>query len=164
MRVTLPRLAEDGAAHLEDSAAHASIDVALRDVRQVPAVSIEGYSVYPHAHVSGATILERVLPTGAEDFVSFEARPSAPDVDYQIALGDGVSGLRLVADTLEMVDAKGTPRWRAEPPYVVGADGARTEATLAVEGCAVDSRSVRALEPVGDAAGRAILHGARALA
>ena len=137
VRVTLPRLA-NGAAHLEDSAAHASVDVALSDVRHVPAVSVDGYSVYPHAHVSGATILERVLPTGAEDFVSFEARPSAPDVDYQIALGDGVSGLRLVADTLEMVDGQGTPRWRAEPPYIVGADGARTEATLAVEGCAVD--------------------------
>ena len=38
-----------------------------------------------------------------------------------------------------MLDAAGTPRLRVAPPYIVGADGARTDATLAVEGCAVDS-------------------------
>ena len=50
-----------------------------------------------------------------------------------------MSGLRLVAGTLEMLDADGTPRLRVAPPYIVGADGARTDATLAVEGCAVDT-------------------------
>src|SRR5262252_4989685 len=137
-RVTLPRLASSPS-HLEDGATHVSVDVAVQEARDVPAVSVDGYSVYAHAHRSGATILERVLPTGAEDFVSFETRPAAPDVGYQITLGDGVSGLRLVADTLEMLDAGGTPRLRVEPPYIVGADGATTNAVLAVEGCALDT-------------------------
>jgi len=116
-----------------------TIDVQARDVTNVVAQSADGYYVYPHAHASGGTLLHRTLIEGAEDFVSFETRPAVPEVDYQVSLGDEVSGLRLVGNTLEMVDQDGTPRLRAEPPYVVGADGARTDATLAVEGCAVDT-------------------------
>jgi hypothetical protein len=50
-----------------------------------------------------------------------------------------VKGLRLVANTLEMLDGGGAPRLRVAPPYLVGADGIQTDATLAVEGCAVDT-------------------------
>ena len=38
-----------------------------------------------------------------------------------------------------MLDASGTPRLRVAPPYLVGGDGDRTEASLSVEGCAVDT-------------------------
>ena len=38
-----------------------------------------------------------------------------------------------------MLDDDGAPRLRATPPFIVGADGVRTDATLAVEGCAVDT-------------------------
>ena len=51
----------------------------------------------------------------------------------------GAAGLRLVGGTLEVLDAAGTPRLRVAPPYIVGADGASTDATLAVTGCAVDT-------------------------
>ena len=44
-----------------------------------------------------------------------------------------------MAGTLELLDAGGAPRLRVAPPFIVGADGARTDATLAVEGCAVDT-------------------------
>ena len=71
--------------------------------------------------------------------MSFEARPAAPEVSYRIALGKGARGLRLVAGTLEVLDEGGAPRLRVAPPYLVGADGERTDATLAVEGCAVDT-------------------------
>ena len=152
VRVALPPRAT-AAAHIEDSATHVGVDVVLEGARDVGGEATEGYTVYPAAHLSGATLIERALPDGSEDFLSFESRPALPEVDYLIALGDGVSGLRLVADTLEMLDAKGTPRLRAAPPYVVGADGARTEATLAVEGCAVDEDASapwgRAVTPPG---------------
>jgi RHS repeat-associated protein len=135
--VTLPARAS-APAHLEDVAMHVAVDVALANAQDVAAQSVDGYNVYPHAHASGATMLARALPTGAEDFISFETRPSLPEIDYRITLGEGVSGLRLVADTLEMLGKDGAPRLRAAPPYIVGADGTRTDATLAVEGCAVD--------------------------
>ena len=84
-------------------------------------------------------MLQRPLPGGVEDFVSFTARPATAEVAYDVAPGKGVSGLRLVGNTLELLDAGGVPRLRVAPPYVVGADGVQTDATLAVEGCAVDS-------------------------
>lgn len=103
--------------------------------------SADGYYVYPHAHASGGTLLHRPLAdgTGAEDFVSFETRPAVPEVQYDLTLGKGVSGLRLVEGQLELLDDLGTPRLRATPPFIVGADGVSTDATLAVEGCAVDT-------------------------
>ena len=137
-RVTLPDRSTEPL-RVEDNGSGVTIDVQVRDVSNVVAQSADGYYVYPHAHTSGGTILHRTVIEGAEDFVSFETRPAVPEVDYQISLGEEVSGLRLVGNTLEMVDQEGTPRLRAEPPYVVGADGTRTDATLAVEGCAVDT-------------------------
>ena len=38
-----------------------------------------------------------------------------------------------------MLDAGGVPRLHVSPPYIVGADGVRTDGALAVTGCAVDS-------------------------
>ena len=120
------------------------IDVALVGARDVAAQSVDGYTVYPRAHASGATIFERALPTGTEDFISFETRPSAGG-RLRITFGEGVGGLRLVAGTLEMLDKDGTPRLRVAPPYIVGADGARTDATLAVKA----ARSTRSPAPWG---------------
>ena len=116
-----------------------AIDVQVRGVFSVAAQSADGYTVYPHAHQSGGTLLHRVVDDGAEDFVSFETRPAVPEVTYDLTLAKEVSGLRLVEGTLEMLDDDGAPRLRAAPPFIVGADGVRTDATLAVEGCAVDT-------------------------
>jgi RHS repeat-associated protein len=137
-RVTLPGRATEPL-QVQDATSGMTIGIQPKNVFDVAAQSADGYYVYPHAHASGGTLLHRALPDGAEDFVSFETRPAVPEVGYQIALGDEVSGLRLVGNTLEMVDEDGTPRLRAEPPYIVGADGARTDATLAVEGCVADT-------------------------
>jgi hypothetical protein len=79
------------------------------------------------------------LPDGLEDFVSVETRPTVPSVSYELTLDRGVAGLRLVDGTLEMLDAGGAPRLRVSPPYLVGSDGARTDATLALDGCSADS-------------------------
>ena len=137
-RVVLPSRAP-APTHLEDGATQVAVDVTLVGAQDVAAQSVDGYNVYPHAHASGATMLERALPTGAEDFISFETRPAVPEVDYGLALGQDVGGLRLVEGTLEVLDDEGAPRLRAEIPFIVGADGVRTDATLAVEGCAVDA-------------------------
>jgi RHS repeat-associated protein len=137
-RVTLPERSTEPL-RLEELRTGMAIDVQVRNVSNVAAQSGDGYYVYPHAHASGGTLLHRLTDDGVEDFVSFETRPAVPEVVYDLALENGVSGLRLVEGTLELLDDEGTPRLRAAPPFIVGADGARTEATLAVEGCAVDN-------------------------
>lgn len=128
--------------HIEDAATGASVDVTLADVTEAKAEPVGGYLIYEHAHRSGAHLLHRALPAGAEDFLSFESKPVEPRVAFKLSLGDGVSGLRLVAGTLELLDAQGAPRLRVAPPELIDAAGVRTEAPLAVEGCAVDTSPV----------------------
>ena len=136
--VTLPARSA-GSFHLEDAATGAGVDVALKEVKDVQGEIEEGFVIYSGAHISGATVLQRPGLSGNEDFVSFESRPPEQAVSYELTIGPKVAGLRLVANTLEMLDAGGAPRLRVAPPYIVGADGARTDATLAVRGCAVDT-------------------------
>ncbi|HXJ19703.1 MAG TPA: kelch repeat-containing protein [Polyangia bacterium] len=125
--------------HLEDTTTGIAIDVRARGVSNVVAQSAEDYYVYPHAERSGATFLHRVTGEGVEDFVSFEKRPAIPEIVYDVKLSQSVGGLRLVEGTLELLDDAGTPRLRVAPPFIVGADGAHTDATLAVDGCEVDT-------------------------
>jgi hypothetical protein len=124
---------------LDDVGSGAGVDVALRDALIVDGEAAQGYVVYPRAHASGATVLHRALPDGLEDYLAFETAPASPSVSYKLSLRSGVSGLRLIAGALEMLDAGGTPRLRIAPPYIVGADGERSDAVLAVEGCHFDT-------------------------
>src|SRR5689334_19360417 len=123
---------------LEDAASAMAVEVTLRDGRDVEAEAAEGYLVYRRGHASGATLLHRALPEGTEDFLSFDESPGAPAVSYQMSLRAGVSGLRLVANTVEMLDAKGAPRLRVSPPSIVTADGSEIEATVSIDDCAYD--------------------------
>lgn len=109
--------------------------VGARDVR---AEAADGFVVYEGGTARGGTIVHRVTESGTEDYLSFEEAPASAEVSYDIALSDGVAGLRLVGNSLEMIDAHGSPRLRIAPPYLVGADGETTPATLSVDGCAFD--------------------------
>jgi hypothetical protein len=127
-----------GALRVEDAETGAAIEVALEDASDAPARLADGYLVYRAAHASGATLLLRAVPEGVEDYLSFEERPRAATVTYSVRLDERLRGLRLVENTLELLDAGGAPRLRIAPPYVVGADGERRDAVLAVEGCAFE--------------------------
>jgi hypothetical protein len=139
--------------HLEDEGSDVSVDVLLNDTRDVAAEVADGVAVYANAHDSGATLLHRPTPDGVEDFLSFETRPTSPEVSYDLQLGLKSAGLRLVDGTVEIVDDSGAPRLRVSPPYVIGADGVRTDAALAIEGCAVDTNPAapwgRSITPPG---------------
>jgi len=137
-RVVLPPRAT-APLYVENVASQTAVDIALAGAKDVAAEVADGYFVYPHAYVGDATLLHRVSEAGSEDYVSFEKAPATPEVEYRVTLKKGVAGLRLVSGTLEMLDGAGTPELRVAPPYIVGADGARTDATLAVEDCAVDT-------------------------
>ena len=136
-RVTLPGTAT-AALHLEDAATNVAVDVSLKGASAVAAQAADGDLVYPNAVASGGTVLHRPIPAGTEDFVAFDAKPSTTQVAYDLKLGAGAAGLRLVGGALEVLDSNGAPRLRVSPPYIVGADGVAASATLAVGGCAVD--------------------------
>lgn len=125
--------------HIEDSATGLGVSITLAGAQDVPAQAADGYLVYALGHGSGTTLLYRPTLEGVEDFVSFDSRPTVPEIAYQVTIGGGIQGLRLVENTLEMVDSAGTPRLRVAPPSLVAADGARIDATLALEGCAYDN-------------------------
>ncbi|WP_394845127.1 hypothetical protein LZC95_49750 [Pendulispora brunnea] len=106
--------------------------------RDVPAEVAEGYAIFRDALGTGSHVLHRVTETGYEDFVTFEHAPAQEKIEYELALGEGAAGLRLVGNVLEIIDASGTPRLHVSPPWLLGEDGTRTDATLAVDDCAVD--------------------------
>jgi hypothetical protein len=128
----------DGATRLVDAASALALEATLLEARAVTPAAADGWLVYEGALGPGASVLHRPTPEGYEDYVAFDAKPARESLAWTIALGDGVAGLRLVADTLELVDHDGTPRLRVAPPSVIDARGALHAATLRVEGCAVD--------------------------
>ncbi len=137
-RVTLPAQA-NAPLHLENAATGTAVDVTLQGAVAAAGQTSDGYVVYAGATATGATVVHRVLAAGTEDFIAFDTKPAARQVAYNLALGTGASGLRLVGRSLEVLDSGGAPRLRVAPPYIVGSDGASTSATIAVSGCAVDT-------------------------
>lgn len=135
--VSWPALADQPftVAHDESSS---RVQIKLLGSRPVEAEVVDGYLVYRGA-MDGASLVQRPVVDGTEDYVAFERRPAKQQVDYEVELSAGIAGLRLVGGTFEMLDAKGTPRLRMSPPYLVGADGATHDARVSVLGCAVDT-------------------------
>jgi hypothetical protein len=125
--------------HLQDVTTGMAADVSLRGALPVPAQAASGYVVYPAALAGVAHLLHRAMPNGMEDFIALPSRPATAEVDYAVTLGGTVAGLRLVGGVLELLDAAGAPRLHVSPPYIVGADGTRTDGALAVTDCAVDT-------------------------
>ncbi len=122
---------------VRDATGDVAVAFALEGVDDAAIEIAGGVAIY-RAALGGASLVHRVRATGVEDFVFFPARPARESVSYRLELGEAVAGLRLVARTLEVVDARGVPRLRVEPPYVLGASGARHPAELAIAGCEVD--------------------------
>ena len=85
----------------------------------------------------GADILMRLDAARVEDFVVFEKQPAKEELRYRVT-PQAAKALRLFGGRLEVLDARGAPRVRVEPPYVIDANGARIAAKLDVEGCPVD--------------------------
>jgi MYXO-CTERM domain-containing protein len=114
------------------------ISARLREARGVVGDSSKGYLVYAGALVTGGDVIHIPGPTGTEDWLTISG-PEQRSVSYEVALGDKVAGLRLFANTFEILDAQGMPRLRVSPPYLVDAKLERHEAKLALSGCAADT-------------------------
>lgn len=127
-----------GAVEIAEPTSGVRVEVSLLDAVPARAGHVAGVRVYAGGAGPDTTLLYQQRSASFEDFVSFEAPPPEPALRYQLALSAGVHGLRLVARTLELLDVAGVPRLRVAPPYLLGADGARVEAELGLEGCDVD--------------------------
>jgi hypothetical protein len=136
-RVELPERA-NGEVSLEDEGSHVAVRFAPMDAVDARLeIARGGLALYRGAVASG-DVVHRVHAEGTEDFVAFDTRPAREVLAYRVDV-QRVAGLRLVSDTLEFLDASGTPRLRVAPPYVVDASGTRHAAHIAVEGCAYDT-------------------------
>ena len=135
--VDLPRRA-DGAIHLTDDASGLQIAFSLEGAAPAPAALDGGLALYPGAAPGGGDVIHLPRASGTEDFVHFERAPAKEELRYRVDVSRA-AGLRLFADTLELLDAAGTPLLRVAPPFVIDAQGRRSEASLAIEGCAADT-------------------------
>lgn len=127
---------------IRDDDSGATIDVVLEDADDVGAETADGFAVYPAAlasRVAGGDVIHRVRADGVEDYVTIERAPARAELAYRVTLGEGVAGLRLVENTLELVDESNAPRLRMNPPWLAGAGGLRHDARIEVDGCAVDA-------------------------
>jgi hypothetical protein len=134
--VDLPRNAVD-AAVVEDTASHMRVRFALKGASPAPATVGNGYALYTGA-IQGADLVQRVHAEGTEDYVVFENKPANEDLAYDVDVSE-VPGLRLVGNSLEFLNAEGSPTLRVASPYVVDAAGKTHTAKLSVDGCAVDT-------------------------
>lgn len=93
--------------------------------------------VFPSGAPSGGDIAYELRNNGVKDVIQFERRPTEEAVQYDLGV-TGVAGLRLVADTIELLDPGGVPRLRMAPPWVVDATGTYRRAAVSLEDCAHD--------------------------
>jgi MYXO-CTERM domain-containing protein len=146
--VGLPKTA-DGAVSVESGAMRVS--VRPRGFKSRPVEWSENVAIYPE--VAPAIDVYRVLgEQGVEDLYLASEERSELMFTYDIELA-GVAGLRLVDDTLELLDASGTPRLRATRPNAIDKAGKERAGRLEVVGCAYDTRAIgpwgRAVTPPG---------------
>ncbi len=129
----LPNFA-DGA--IELAVPRARVRVKLLRTDHVPARVGKAVVTYDDA-VSGGTLFHVPTDAGTEEYVLLHRAPKERALRYAVEL-DEAAGLRLVGNTLEILDASGDPRLRTTAPWIVDARGTLREGTIAIEGCAYD--------------------------
>ncbi len=137
--VLLPRSAA-GAVRVEDVASHMKVSFSLDGALDAPLEVAGGLALYANAYRGLADVVHRVTAEGTEDFVRFRSRPASAQLAYTIDVSQAV-GLRLVANSLELLDATGAPQLRVAPPYVLDAKGVRHDAALSLTGCQADDNA-----------------------
>lgn len=137
-KVLLPATA-DGPFVVTDTRSGRWMKVRLLDTKPVPAAVGAGIVVYNGA-VRGGAWMHQVTDAGTEDFVLFSSpADTSGSLRYELRPGPGLSGLRLVANTLELLDGSGDPKLRASPPWLIDARGTVRSAQLKVRECSVDT-------------------------
>jgi hypothetical protein len=124
---------------ITDSKSDISMAIELVGAAPSRAEVAAGYVVYRDVLAEGIHVIHRPSHNGTEDFVSCASPPPGGGLAYRVSLGTHVAGLRLLDDTLELLDTTGTPRLRLGAPLVVSTDGKSTRTHISFEGCLADS-------------------------
>ncbi|MFO0615320.1 MAG: kelch repeat-containing protein [Polyangiaceae bacterium] len=133
-KVQLPATASE-ALRVTDATTGVGVSASLKGASDAAPHLSEGVALYAGA-LSGAHVLRKVLPHGAEDFVAFDTRPAKEEVRYELELSSA-SGVRVIPGLVEILDEQGAPRVRMRAPTYTDATGEHA-ATFSVEGCNVD--------------------------
>ncbi len=130
-----------------------SVQVKALGTRTAAARIDRGLVRYEEAFGPGTEVFHRVSAGGTEDYVRFDSAPERPELRYEVSLGNAVSGLRQIGDSIEFLDAAGAPRLRIDTPYGIDSRHQRFAAHLALSGCAADTNPAppwnRAVVPPG---------------
>lgn len=103
---------------------------------------VEGGAVtFPRA-LDGFDVVIRAGERALEDFVVFPHAPAVERLRWELELDGAVAGLRLIENTLELLDAAGAPRLRVGPVRVIDSAGRPHDALPQLEGCAADRSPV----------------------
>ncbi|MFI5300188.1 MAG: Kelch repeat-containing protein, partial [Polyangiales bacterium] len=122
---------------ITDSMTGLSAQYAPRFGHEVAAISRDSMSVMTDV-APQVDLVRRARLDGVEEY-AIVAQPIAGDaLEWDVTIGDGVAGLRLVENVLELLDGAGAPRLRVPAPFIVDARGMRRSAVLDVRGAAVD--------------------------
>lgn len=132
---------------LRDRRSGLSIEVATTTARAAAGELRDGYVVYAGALGDGTHVVHRPHLDGTEDYVWYERAPTNAELAYDVTLGAGVAAVRLVQNTLLLLDAQGQARLRMAPPYLVDARGARRELQVRVSGCRLDQGAGELRDP-----------------
>ncbi|MCC6214172.1 MAG: hypothetical protein IT376_04850, partial [Polyangiaceae bacterium] len=97
-----------------------------------------GVVLYPGVVPGGGDVIVQALEDGVEDYLVLEEAPRGGRLGLTLRWA-GAAGLRLVADSLELLDAAGTPLLRMHAPIAVGAAGEVYRVRVRVSGCRYDS-------------------------
>jgi MYXO-CTERM domain-containing protein len=137
LRVQIPSLASG---HLGVFAGAMHLDVKPRGFADAQLDWADRTATY--ARVSEGVDAYRVITSdGVEDFYQVADERDELAFSYEVTLGD-VAGLRLVAGSLEFLDANGTPRLAAPAPIVLDSRGHSRLGAMHVSGCAYDQRAI----------------------
>jgi MYXO-CTERM domain-containing protein len=139
--VELPRTAASPfvVTSLHDLVGAFNVSVSAVGASSQPATVERGLVHYRDAFGPGTDVMHKVTPQGTEDYVRFNEAPQRSELRYRMVLSDRVAGLRLINNSLELLEESGTPRLRVNAPYGVDAAGKTFPAQLAVAGCAFDT-------------------------
>lgn len=140
MQIRLP-VSADEAASVQDTESGVEARFRLEGASAVLATRSGEEASYVGALGEGTTLVLKPIERGIEDTILFEAQPRDEQVSYLLDTG-GFAGARKVGETLELLDAQGTPRLRVEPPTIAGVDGRVAQASLDVSDCAIDTSTL----------------------
>lgn len=108
----------------------------------VAAEVVAGKAIFRDALGAGAHLVHAPLRHGSEELVVLDgagAAGAANAISWELEVGAAAAGVRLVANTVEVLDEGGAPRLRMAPPWVEDARGVRRWAQVELRGCAHDT-------------------------